>query len=285
MDLAVGAHEHVREARRARSGATQGDSMNYTLLRAGDRLPMVGVLQVLLNRAGASVASDGMFGPKTLAALQALQRSHKLVPDGIVGERTWTKLATGAGLPIVDSVDVFDSNFLREDARYLRQSGGNPFLIGGACSGVQQAVANIRSAAGKNVFLLRFHGHGNAGLVDVAGGHGELDANLLERAKVSANRAVLDTMATLRPIFGPYGCLEFMSCKTGRGLVGRDLLTKLANGLGVPVTAALNSQAFGATTTFRLTGPTVTVTPRGTLRDWCQSLPPLPKASMATVPY
>jgi peptidoglycan hydrolase-like protein with peptidoglycan-binding domain len=38
------------------------------------------------------VAVDGMFGGKTEAAVRAFQRSQQIVPDGIVGPKTWAKL-------------------------------------------------------------------------------------------------------------------------------------------------------------------------------------------------
>lgn len=47
----------------------------------------VRALQTLL---GATV--DGDFGPKTLQAVIAFQKSHKLTPDGIVGPKTWQAL-------------------------------------------------------------------------------------------------------------------------------------------------------------------------------------------------
>lgn len=83
--------------------------MNYTYLSVGDNLPTVGILQKLLNRAGAKLNPDGVFGPKTLAAVRQFQRSKGLTPDGIVGKDTWPRLTEGLDLPIVDCVDVFDS--------------------------------------------------------------------------------------------------------------------------------------------------------------------------------
>lgn len=38
------------------------------------------------------VVADGLFGPKTAAAVIAFQRGHSLVADGLIGPRTWAKL-------------------------------------------------------------------------------------------------------------------------------------------------------------------------------------------------
>lgn len=39
-----------------------------------------------------AVAADGVFGARTEAAVRAFQRLHELVPDGIVGPKTWALL-------------------------------------------------------------------------------------------------------------------------------------------------------------------------------------------------
>jgi peptidoglycan hydrolase-like protein with peptidoglycan-binding domain len=40
------------------------------------------------------INTDGKFGPRTEAAVRKFQRDHGLVPDGIVGPKTWKALDT-----------------------------------------------------------------------------------------------------------------------------------------------------------------------------------------------
>jgi peptidoglycan hydrolase-like protein with peptidoglycan-binding domain len=68
------------------------------LLRSGSRGPAVATLQKQLNAAGFNAgAADGIFGPKTLAAVKAFQRARGLAADGIVGPKT--RAALGAARP------------------------------------------------------------------------------------------------------------------------------------------------------------------------------------------
>jgi peptidoglycan hydrolase-like protein with peptidoglycan-binding domain len=57
-------------------------------LRRGASSPAVLVLQRLLG-----AVADGVFGPATEALVREVQRRHQLVPDGIVGPKTWQTLA------------------------------------------------------------------------------------------------------------------------------------------------------------------------------------------------
>ena len=69
---------------------------NMSVLMVGAKGTQVKVLQVLLNSfCGAGLAVDGEFGPKTKAAVIAMQTSAKLQVDGIVGVETWTTLLKG----------------------------------------------------------------------------------------------------------------------------------------------------------------------------------------------
>ncbi len=166
----------------------------------------------------------------------------------------------------------------------IRRVGGNPRVIGGMCNGVEQAIAMILAASPGNVFLLRFHGHGSPGDASVSTGRGELDPNVRERGDIWNDPGIINTLGKLAPIFGPYGCIQFMHCQTGRGSQGRLLLSTIASALRVPATAAVNDQSgLGeGNLPFGYTGPTVTAVPYGgTLAGWARNLPDFPRMSVA----
>jgi len=91
---------------------------NYTLLRRGDHLPTVGVLQKLLSRAGFHLDADGAFGRETLAAVRHYQRANRLSHEGVVGKATWAHLIRGLSLQILDCVDIYDAHWKEQLARH-----------------------------------------------------------------------------------------------------------------------------------------------------------------------
>jgi Putative peptidoglycan binding domain len=262
---------------------------NYTLLYECNVLPAVGVLQKLLNRGGANLAADGIFGPKTKQAVIAFQKPRGLKPDGAVGVQTWPRVSVNAGLPIMDCVDVFDPLLEDDTDKPLKAAGGNPIVVGGLCNGVEQAVNMIVSASPGGVFLLRFHGHGGPGQAGVAIGQGDVAGAFDERSDIndSTLNEILPILGRLRPIFGPYGCVQFMHCETGRGPRGQRLLRRVAEALGVPATGAVNDQSgtfqgvrYGSLP-FGYDGPTTTECPGGvSLKDWARALPDFAGASV-----
>jgi hypothetical protein len=260
--------------------------MTYPLLRLFDRLPAVGVAQKLLNaRAGSSLVADGDFGNRTRAAVMSFQRSHPgLSIDGDIGTQTWPRLkaSTPDVLRIVDCIDVFDPSLYRLEAGDIRRAGGDPLLIGGMCNGVEQAVTNIvNSVQAGTVFLLRFHGHGAPGVAGVSDGQGDLgeDRSSIDMANWPYLRPI---MARLAPIFGPYGCIQFMHCETGSGRSGRTMLQNVATTVGVPATGGIQTQYGGGLRTFRFEGPTYTAFPNGgNLRNWSSRLPEFVGMSVA----
>jgi peptidoglycan hydrolase-like protein with peptidoglycan-binding domain len=61
----------------------------WPLTRQGDTEHPVRTLQHLLNNHGAGLTVDGIFGPRTDAAVRHFQQSRGLAVDGIVGPHTW----------------------------------------------------------------------------------------------------------------------------------------------------------------------------------------------------
>jgi GH24 family phage-related lysozyme (muramidase) len=74
-------------------------------LRSGSKdKENVGVLQDML---GMETGGDrGIFGPKTMKAVQAFQEANGLEADGIVGKGTWAKLQEGGGESILDAFSL-----------------------------------------------------------------------------------------------------------------------------------------------------------------------------------
>jgi hypothetical protein len=255
--------------------------MNYPYMRQGDRLPVVGVLQKLLNVYGANLSVDGQFGQLTHQAVIAYQRRQGLFPDGRVGQQTWNSMTAGFRLPIIDCVDVWDDALYSHEVGDIRRVGGNPILIGGMSNGVEQAVEEIIYAAnGRNVFLLRFHGHGSSGVAGVSDGEGEMGGGHGSYIGLDTYADMGPILEPLRDIFGPYGSVQFMHCSTGRGESGRTLLENISDTLGVPATAGTIDQLGGGLDTFKFEGPTYTASPHGqTLGSWSRSRPEFPAVS------
>jgi len=250
--------------------------MSYQLIKKGAKLPAVGIIQKLLNRTGATLDVDGDFGSKTKTAVQKFQNERGLMPDGDVGKITYPRLVAGEDrMLIVDLVDIFDPDLKDREARDVLKVGGIAISISGMSNGVEQAVHDIvQIVPNGSVFLLRVHGHGASGMAGISegtGGEGYGHGSSINYANWDYVGPII---TRLRPIFGPYGCIEFMHCETGSGPLGRQLLSNIANTVGVPATAALRVQYGGGKSTFTFEGPTYTALPGGrSLKSWCQSIP------------
>jgi hypothetical protein len=61
-------------------------------VRRGSSGPVVLTIQQRLRRLGYSIAADGIFGPRTEAAVREFQRKRRLTRDGICGANTWAAL-------------------------------------------------------------------------------------------------------------------------------------------------------------------------------------------------
>jgi hypothetical protein len=69
-----------------------GDACAVVILKFGATGQAVKDIQIALTAHGFTLEADGLFGRRTLHAVQAFQRRHGLIADGIVGAATRRKL-------------------------------------------------------------------------------------------------------------------------------------------------------------------------------------------------
>src|SRR5262245_52893009 len=98
----------------------------------GDTGPRVVLLQTLLNAKGASLAIDGIFGPKTDDAVRAFQDAIPVRQRGQANEDTWPALVRDTGLEVVDAFDVNDPAYYEGSA--ITEEAGTHTLRAGAMS-------------------------------------------------------------------------------------------------------------------------------------------------------
>lgn len=250
-------------------------------VRRGDILPAVGIIQMLLNRTGASLTLDGNFGQHTQDAVKAFQSQRGISQTGQVDGKLFDRMDAGSELSILDSVDVTDPNLASMEVSDITRAGGRVVQRAGMSNGVGQAIQDIISQ-GSGLFLLRMHGHGAPGNIGMSDGHGEAGYHRTDFDSTTIGR-ISGELGRLRSVFGPHGCVQLMACNTGQGPQGRSLLRQLANIWGVPVSAGIQTQlAGGLSKSIRFEGPTVTECPGGkTMTQWLRSLPAFAGMSVA----
>lgn len=264
---------------------------NYPLLRQGDLLPTVAVLQKLLNASGAGLRVDGEYGPKTELAVRDFQGQHRLTRGAGVDAATWARLTQSRHLPIVDCVDVLDPKIYEQRVSVLHAAGARPLLTGGMQRGIQTLLGRLRDM-GSDIFLLGIVGHGGPGMQAIsigAGGYISVDPQTGRREKHYfegpfdgvglKTEAHIELFAPVRQYLGAFAIIEMHGCKVAAGAMGRRFLKLCAKRLGVPVRASRDKQKMGSA--FGLTGAVVTMYPDdGGLGSWASSLPDFPAMSV-----
>lgn len=246
------------------------------ILRQGDRLPTVALLQSYLNQEPSSaefLTVDGIFGPRTATAVRTYRMAHRLGSGETADHRVWNGVV-GGEWQIIDSVDRsdHDSPVRRrriEDHGDLAPYGQTVLEQFGMTAGTGPTVRNVQARARLGqVVLLRFHGHGSPGNMIIASG---VEGNAASSLHQGYGEGFFQWLQLLRPIFAPLGSVEMHGCRVGRGYAGRSLLLGMANALGVPVSAGINPQYGGGTATFHFEGPTRTICPNDEpLRSWAR---------------
>ncbi len=245
-------------------------------IHRGEHGPRVVFLQVLLNRRGATLVVDGVYGPKTHGAVEAFQKTvPSLTPSGNVNAATFNELFRDSRLSIVDVVDVGDPMLAEREANELRAAGSQPIELGLMCNGVGQMVSDTISQAASPIALLRITGHGNLGRwMTVSVGapahlHGaayaELEAeyhSYIDLPHFDQLRAVL---ARLQGRFARFGSMEHLGCSIGSRPASRQLMGRLADLWRVPISAGIQTQR----SVLHFDGPPYTAYPaKGSLAGW-----------------
>lgn len=260
------------------------------IVERGDHAPNVVLLQILLNRRGAGLNVDGHFGPKTEQAVRDFQSSLRmsLSPSGVAGEGLWPELFRGTELHVVDAYDLGDPRIAR-GADIAEGAGSVALRTGAMCNGVESVVHRAVGQAGSpgSTALMRMWGHGNLGrwltfsvgeVVDLAEEDPAAYRAVRQEWRSYVDPAHFEAMAPvlrpLRALFARFGSFEAHGCSLGRVARTRDLLRRLSNLLGVPVTVGTGLQPIphGASTAFRFTGHTYTAYPNhGDIRSWAHA--------------
>jgi hypothetical protein len=245
-------------------------------IRHGEHGPRVVLLQVLLNRTGASLAVDGVYGPKTRTAVETFQKSAPpLHRSGNVDSPTFNELFRESRLSIVDVVDVGDPMLAEREANELRAAGSQPIELGLMCNGVGQMVSDAINQAASPIALLRITGHGNLGRwMTVSVGapahlHGaayaELEAEFHSYIDLSHFAQLRGTLARLQGRFARFGSMEHLGCSIGSRPSSRQLMGALSDLWAVPISAGIQTQR----SVLHFDGPPYTAYPeKGSLPTW-----------------
>ncbi len=113
--------------------------MTQNIIKAGDSGPAVKALQTRLTMLGYQTAADGIFGPRTEAAVREFQGAKGLDADGIVGPLTGAQLRQSPDLAGMDAISRLIQ--FNQRGRYVFGAGGTnpnaatPFTWKGAQNG------------------------------------------------------------------------------------------------------------------------------------------------------
>ena len=234
------------------------------ILKRGDKLPTVAILQSYLNQHPSThefLNVDGVFGPRTEGAVSRFRDAAGIGRGKLVDGEMWERLV-GTGWQVIDSVDRSDYNDPKWDTNEHEMLA--PFHqtiveFFGMSAGTPHVLRTLRkNARPGEVILLRFHGHGSPGTMVVASGR-----KAKSGMAYNFSAGFWKDMAKFRGLFAPIGSIEMHGCRVGLGPKGHKLLLGMANAVGVPVSGGNQTQYGGGESSFRFEGPTTTVCPNG----------------------
>lgn len=119
------------------------------VLKKGNKGDAVKVLQEELNKHGADLVVDGIFGVKTEEAVKAFQKAHKddegkpLVVDGVVGDKTWNALCPPFGNIINITKGYINTHISRLKGRVVKYIAIHYTAGGSSSPGSAMGVRNV----------------------------------------------------------------------------------------------------------------------------------------------
>lgn len=125
--------------------AASPTTFGATAFRLGDQGEEVAEIQMILVRLGYDVIADGEFGPSTVEAVKAFQKSKKLTADGLVGAKTYAALTGGRAIPEISrsSGNLLSRRLINNAMQYIGTPyvfGGNSLYYGIDCSAYTQQI-------------------------------------------------------------------------------------------------------------------------------------------------
>lgn len=253
-------------------------------VRMGDRGPRVVLLQVLLNRAGAGLKVDGIFGPLTRRAVSDARLRLLNISGPFADPDLWMALLGEHRLCGIDAFDMGEERF-QAGTTIVRSAGSRVVQTGAMCNGVQAVVQGITSQTvpAGSLGVLRTWGHGNRGhwlsftvgeVVETTKENPALGAAIAAERRSYVYPGNFDAMssvlAPVRQCFAGVGIYEHHGCSLGRIQETRRMMSRLATLWGVPVTVAVGTQLIpcGPDTALRFQGQTLTAYPGGVEAAW-----------------
>ena len=134
---------YMRERVQAYMPADYPQSHDYPTVRSGSRGSFVSELQGLLAKVGYFTGrKDGIFGPRTRAAVMAFQSDNSLGVDGVVGPVTWSALMMTDEHTAPDR--HIDMKELRNDGSRTVKNADQGQIAAGAIGGVTTLTAGAQ---------------------------------------------------------------------------------------------------------------------------------------------
>jgi len=167
---------------------------------------------------------------------------------------------------IIDIIDATEASD-RHEIKAIKKGGGTPIVMYGMSGAVEHMVHQVIMQAVKpgRINLLRFHGHGAPGMMNIAAGK---EVHFQHHSGISNSNlgSTKDTLGKLKPYFAKSRArVELHGCKVAKGANGQKLIKDLAKIWGVPVSAGTESQYGGVGKQFKFEGPVHTAMPSGAM--------------------